>query len=40
MKEKLEEFIETFGEEISGRLSSPAQHNTFTVNEEYEKLDK
>ena len=40
MKEHLEEVIENFGEEISGRLSLPEQHHIFTVINKAEKLDE
>ena len=38
--EHLEEVIEDCGEEISRRLSPPAQHHIFTVNDKAEKLDE
>ena len=38
LKEHLEEVLETFGEEISSRLSLLAQHNIFTMNDESETL--
>ena len=38
MKEYIEEVIEKFREEISGRVSLPAQHHLFTVNEKADKL--
>ena len=40
MNKHLEEVIETFGQEISGIVSSPEQHHHFTVNIEAEKIDE
>ena len=38
MKDQMLEAIEMFGEEITGTVKSPAQHNLFWVNEDATKL--
>ena len=40
MEDQLIEAIELFGEELEGKVTSPAQHHLFQVNEDAEPLDK
>ena len=40
MEDKLVEAIELFGEELEGKVTSPAQHHLFQVNENADPLDK
>ena len=40
MEDQLMEAIELFGEELEGKVTSPAQHHLFQVNEDAEPLDK
>ena len=40
MEDQLMEAIELFGEELEGKVTSPAQHHLFQVNENAEPLDK
>ena len=40
MEDHLMEAIELFGEELEGKVTSPAQHHILQVNENSEPLDK
>ena len=40
MEDKLMEAIDLFGEELEGKVTSPAQHHLLQVNEDAEPLDK
>ena len=40
MEDQLMEAIELFGEELEGKVTSPAQHHLFQVNKDVEPLDK
>ena len=40
MEDQLMEAIKLFGEELEGKVTSPAQHHIFQVNEDAEPLDK
>ena len=40
MEDQLMEAIELFGEELEGKVTSPAQHHLFQVNKDAESLDK
>ena len=40
MEDQLIEPIELFGEELEGKVTSPAQHHLFQVNENAEPLDE
>ena len=40
MEDQLMEAIEIFGEELEGKVTSPAQHHLFQVNKDAELLDK
>ena len=40
MEDQLMEAIEIFGEELEGKVTSPAQHHQFQVNKNAKPLDK